>query len=166
MALALSTSIESQCCFLEDNSRKWALLRENGLLVVGWLLVGCWLVVVGCCWLCVVADGEPVGGSAADRVPAARTRSAVVSQRCWPRMVPRQRADVGLLVDDGHFPRPVDPPDRVHRQPRAVFKILGKAAAAAPLVVPVTMQLQFQQSFVVIHCHHDVLVEEHDECHF
>ena len=47
--------------------------------------------------------------------------------RCWPRLVPRQRADGGVLVDDGHIPRPVDPSRMDPPPAQGGTQVLGKA---------------------------------------
>ena len=60
------------------------------------------------CSLCSFAtDPQPVGGSAAERVPAARTRSEVVSLLATLGAASEGRR--GLPVDDGHMPRPLHP---------------------------------------------------------
>ena len=93
------------------------------------------------------ADSGTVGGRAIACVDAAGSRDRRHRQGVDLRL---EAVHKDLLEPGGHQAHTVDPPGRVHRQPRAVYKYWARLRRLPPLVVPVTMQLQFQQSFVVI----------------
>ena len=86
---------------------------------VGGTVGGC-ANAVSCPRSCA-ADGAPAGGSAADRASA-----CWFLRGCrWVRVAAALGAYGGLLVESGLLSHPVGPPTGVHRQPRAVYKILG-----------------------------------------